>query len=136
MARVAPARSRPRPLAHAGHRSRHTDGLHRRGGRLDGHRAGAPAVGDLRHLADDRRGHAHAGARRTVRHVHAAVLLARRDRRVAPVSADPPESDDAGVAGILHAIREWGAGSGERYVTLADVLAVIIFVALNVYALL
>ncbi len=40
------------------------------------------------------------------------------------------------MAGVLHATRERGAGSGEQDVTLADILAGIIFVALNAYAVL
>src|SRR5207245_1259936 len=112
MARVAPPRARAQPLAHAGHRARHADGLHRRGSGVDGHRAGPPAVGDLWRLEDGGRRHSHAGARRAVRHVHPAVLLPGRHRRLAPVSADPPESDGAGVAGVRHGILEAGGGGG------------------------
>src|SRR5689334_11234742 len=129
MARLAPARPRAPPLAHAGHRVRHADGFHRGGSGVDGHGAGAAAVGDLRRAADVGRRHTHARPHRAISHVHAPVLLPRGDRGLAPVSANPAESHDAGVERLLHAVRE-------RYVTLADVLAGVIFLALNAYALL
>src|SRR5207245_1730478 len=83
----------------AGRRARDADGVRRRGGGMDGDRAGSAAVGDLRCLADARCGHADARPGRPVRDVHAAVLLPRRDRVLAPVSADPAQPRDPGVAG-------------------------------------
>src|SRR5690348_15560429 len=128
MARLAPARPRAPPLAHAGHRVRHADGFHRGGSGVDGHGAGAAAVGDLRRAADVGRRHTHARPCRAISHVHATVLLPRGDRGLAAVSTNPAESRDAG-AERLHGVRE-------RYVTLADLLAGVIFLALNAYALL
>src|SRR5207302_615031 len=72
-------------LAAAGSRARHADGLRGRRGGVDGHRAGSPAVGDLRRLEDPGRRHADAGVGRAVCHLHAALLLPRRDCRLAPV---------------------------------------------------
>src|SRR4029077_8300041 len=129
MARVAPARPRAQPLAHAGHRFRHADGFHRSGSGVDGHGAGPPAMGDLRRPADVGRGDTHARPRRAISHVHAPVRLPRGDRGLAPVSTNPAESHDAGVERFLYAV-------GGRYVTLADLLAGVIFLALNAYALL
>src|SRR3989441_7483964 len=123
-------------LALAGDRARHAVGLHRRRGGGDGYRARPPAVGDLRRLEDAGRRHADAGVGRAVCHLHSALLLPRRDCRLAPVPTHHPQSGGAGVAGILHAARERGAGSGEQHVTLADILAGIVFVALNAYAVL
>src|SRR5207253_934384 len=123
-------------LAPAGSRARHADGLRGRRGGVDGHRAGSPAVGDLRRLEDPGRRHADAGVGRAVCHLHAALLLPRRDCRLAPVPTHHPQSGGAGVARILHGTRERGAGSGEQHVTLADILAGIVFVALNAYAVL
>src|SRR6266705_4271884 len=123
-------------LAPAGSRARRAHGLHRRRGGVDGHRARPPAVGDLRRLEDAGRRHADAGVGRAVCHLHAALLLPRRDCRLAPVPTHHPQSGGAGVARVLHATRERGAGSGEQHVTLADILAGIVFVALNAYAVL
>src|SRR5213078_3474957 len=116
-------------LAPAGDRARHADGLRGRRGGMDGHRAGPPAVGDLRRLKDPGRRHADAGVGRAVCHLHAALLLPRRDCRLAPVPTHHPQSGGAGVARVLHATRE-------QHVTLAGILAGIVFVALNAYAVL
>src|SRR5205807_3028426 len=129
MARVAADGPGAQPLADAGARSRNPAGLHRGRGGLDGDRAGPAAVGDLRRAQDGRCGDPDAGADGPVPHVHAALLLPWCDRRVAPVPAHHPQSGGAGMARILHA-------TGERGVTLADVLAGIVFVALNAYAVL
>src|SRR5438445_3252905 len=123
-------------LAPAGSRARHAHGLHRRRGGVDGHRAGPPAVGDLRRLEDAGRRHADAGVGRALCHLHSALLLPRRDCRLAPVPTHHPQSGGTGMARVLHAARERGAGSGEQHVTLADILAGIVFVALNAYAVL
>src|SRR2546425_3585019 len=123
-------------LALAGDRARHAVGLHRRRGGGDGYRARPPAGGDLRRREDAGRRHADAGVGRAVCHLHAALLLPRRDGRLAPVPTHHPQSGGAGVARVLHATRERGAGSGEQHVTLADILAGIVFVALNAYAVL
>src|SRR5437773_1887710 len=116
-------------LAPAGSRARHADGLRGRRGGVDGHRAGPPAVGDLRRLEDPGRRHADAGVGRAVCHLHSALLLPRRDCRLAPVPTHHPQSGGAGVARVLHATRE-------QHVTLAGILAGIVFVALNAYAVL
>src|SRR3989441_10112195 len=128
MALVAAGGPGPHPVAHARDGAGHADGLHRGRGRVDGHRAGPAAVGDLRGSEDPRRGHPDAGAGRAVRHLHAAVLLPGSDRRVAPVPAHRPQSGGTGMARVLHV--------GRRVVTLADWLAGVIFVALNAYAVL
>src|SRR2546426_1254894 len=128
MALVAAGGPGAQPLAHARDRAGHADGLHRGRGRVDGHRAGPAAVGDLRGSEDPRRGHPDAGAGRAVRHLHAAVLLPGSDRRVAPVPAHRPQPGGTGMARVLHV--------GRRVVTLADWLAGVIFVALNAYAVL
>src|SRR3989454_5455479 len=123
-------------LALAGDRARHAVGLHRRRGGVDGYRARPPAVGDLRRLEDAGRRHADAGVGRTRCHLHSALLLPRRDLRLAPVPTHHPQSGGTGMARVLHAARERGAGSGEQHVTLADILAGIVFVPLNAYAVL
>src|SRR6058998_3520238 len=128
LALVAAGRPGAQPLAHARDRAGHAAGLHRGRGRVDGHRAGPAAVGDLRGSEDPRRGHPDAGAGRAVRHLHAAVLLPGSDRRVAPVPAHRPQSGGTGMARVLHV--------GRRVVTLADWLAGVIFMALNAYAVL
>src|SRR5881296_3223575 len=128
MALVAAGRPGAQPLAHARDCAGHAAGLHRGRGRVDGHRAGPAAVGDLRCPEDPRRGHPDAGAGRAVRHLHAAVLLPGSDRRVAPVPAHRPQSGGTGMARVLHV--------GRRVVTLADWLAGVIFMALNAYAVL
>src|SRR5881296_1534921 len=123
MALVAAGGPGAQPLAHARDRAGHAAGLHRGRGRVDGHRAGPAAVGDLRGSEDPRRGHPDAGAGRAVRHLHAAVLLPGSDRRVAPVPAHRPQSGGTGMARVLHV--------GRRVVTLADWLAGVILLALN-----
>src|SRR6266566_1659688 len=117
LARVARCRSRPRSVAAARDRPRRADGAHRGRGRLDGDGAGPAAVGDLRRAQDRGRRHADAGPDRALPHVHAALLFPGCDRRVAPVPAYPAESGEPGV-------------------TLADLLAGVIFAALNAYAVL
>src|SRR5213594_308697 len=62
MALVAAGGPGAQPLAHARDRAGHAAGLHRGRGRVDGHRAGPAAVGDLRGSEDPRRGHPDAGA--------------------------------------------------------------------------
>src|SRR2546430_1713684 len=128
MAGVAPDRPGTSPVVDAGARARRADGVHRRRGGMDGDGAGSSAVGDLWGLEDARRGHADARPGRPVLDLHAAVLLPGRDRVLAPVPADTAQPRGSGVAGVLHA-----AGCS---VTLADLLAGVIFVALNAYALL
>src|SRR5438093_673674 len=85
---LARCRSGPRSVAAARDRPRHADGADRGRGRLDGDGAGPAAVGDLWSAQDGRRRDADAGPDRTVPHVHAALLLFGRDRRVALVPAD------------------------------------------------
>src|SRR5439155_1532464 len=136
LARVARCRSRPRSVAAARDRPRRADGAHRGRGRLDGDGAGPAAVGDLRRAQDRGRRHADAGPDRALPHVHAALLFPGCDRRVAPVPAYPAESGDPGVAWVLYARQRPGKREGGRGVTLADLLAGVIFVSLNAYGLL
>src|SRR5438132_1506907 len=117
LARVARCGSRPRSVAAARDRPRRADGAHRGRGRLDGDGAGPAALGDLRRAQDRGRRHADARLDRALPHVHAALLFPGCDRRVAPVPAYPAESGEPGV-------------------TLADLLAGVIFAALNAYAVL
>src|SRR5207249_3763555 len=135
MARVATGRPGAQPPAHAGARPRDPAGLPRGRGGLDGHRAGPAAMGDLRSAQDRRRSDPDAGADGPVPHLHAALLLSGRDRRLALVPAHHPQSRGSGMAGVLYAGRR-DAGCGRRVVTLADLLAGVIFVALNAYAVL
>src|SRR2546426_3196126 len=135
MARVATGGPGARSLVPAGGRARDSAGLRGRRGGVDGHRAGPTAVGDLRGPEDPGRRHPDAGAGRAVCHLHSALLLPGRDRRLAPVPAHHPQSGGTGMAGVLHAGRR-DAGCGRRVVTLADLLAGVIFVALNAYAVL
>src|SRR6266498_977672 len=134
MARVATGGPGAQPLADAGDRAR--DPARLRGGRggVDGDRAGPAAVGDLRRDQDRGRSDSDARAGGSVPHLHAALLFPRRDRRLAPVPADHPQSGHTGMARVLHAGKR-DAGCGRR-VTLAILLAGVIFVALNAYAVL
>src|SRR5439155_17447950 len=137
MASVATGGPGAQPLADAGDRARDPAGVRGRRGGLDGDRAGPAAVGDLRRAQDHRRRHPDAGADGPVPHLYAAVLLPRRDRRLAPVPAHPPQSGCAGVAGLLYAgKREAGNGKRGRLSPLADLVAGVIFVAINAYAVL
>src|SRR5882672_10320621 len=135
VARVAAGGLGAQPLAPAGDRARDPAGLRGRRGRLDGDRAGSAAVGDLRRSEDPGRRHPDAGAGRAVRQLHAALLLPGRDRRLAVVPAYHPQSGGTGMARVLYAGRR-EAGCGRRGVSLADLLAGVIFVALNAYVVL
>src|SRR3989441_843781 len=92
-------------------------GVHRDRSGLGRHGSGSPALGDLRGPEDRGRCHADAGADRAVSHVHAAVLLPGRDRGLAAVPSNHSKS------------------AGHR-MSLAELVAGIIVVALNAYALL
>src|SRR5206468_10054029 len=117
MARLAWQGPRPRPPADAGTRPRHAHGVHRDRSGLGRDGSGSPALGDLRGPEDRGRRHADAGAHRAVSHVHPAVLLSGCDRELALVPSDHPQSQ------------------GHR-MSLAELVAGIIVVALNAYALL
>src|SRR5881409_3123302 len=117
MARLAWQGPRPRPRADAGTRPRHAHGVHRDRSGLGRDGSGSPALGDLRGPEDRGRRHADAGAHRAVSHVHPAVLLSGCDRELALVPSDHPQSP------------------GHR-MSLAELVAGIIVVALNAYALL
>src|SRR2546428_94652 len=116
-ARLAWQGPRPRPPADAGTRPRHAHGVHRDRSGLGRDGSGSPALGDLRGPEDRGRRHADAGAHRAVSHVHPAVLLSGCDRELALVPSDHPQSP------------------GHR-MSLAELVAGIIVVALNAYALL
>src|SRR6058998_1634054 len=113
MARVATGGPGAQSLAPAGDRPRHADGLRGRRGGVDGHRAGPPALGDLRRFEDPGCRHADAGFGRAVCHLHAALLLPRRHCRLAPVPTHHPQSGGAGMARILYA-GKWETGNGKR----------------------
>src|SRR5206468_11118218 len=117
MARLAWQGPRPRPPADAGTRPHHAHGVHRDRSGLGRDGSGSPALGDLRGPEDRGRRHADAGAHRAVSHVHPAVLLSGCDRELALVPSDHPQSP------------------GHR-MSLAELVAGIIVVALNAYALL
>src|SRR3989454_307238 len=117
VARVARQGPRPRPMADAGTRARHAHGVHRDRSGVGRHGNGSSAVGDLRRPEDRGRRHPDAGAHRAVSHGHPAVLLPGRDRGLAAVPSDHSKS------------------AGHR-MSLAELVAGIIVVALNAYALL
>src|SRR5467141_1505886 len=135
MARMATGGPGAPSLAPAGDRARDPAGLRCRGGGVDGHRAGPTAMGDLRRLEDRGCGHPDAGAGRAICHFHSALLLPGRDRRLAVVPAHHPQSGGTGMARVLYAGRR-EAGCGRRGVSLSDLLAGVIFVALNAYVVL
>src|SRR5439155_15563591 len=116
---------------------RHAAGVHRDRGGVDGNGAGAPAVGDLWRAADPGCGDADARAHGAARRLHAAVLLSRRDRGVAPLS--PHRAQPWSARGVVARRLAAAGGRGKREegrVTLADLLAGITVVALNAYVLL
>src|SRR6267378_254934 len=100
-----------------GARDRGPIGVSGRGSRLDGHGAGPPALDHFRRSEDCRCGDAHAGSHRAVRHDHAAVLRAGRDRGCAALPANRAESADV-------------------MPSLPDTLAGVILAALTAYVLL
>src|SRR5205807_7417466 len=66
----------------------------------------------------------------------ASLLLPGGGCRVAPLPSDPAESGNPRVAWVLYAGGQPGKEEGGRGVTLADILAAVVFVALNAYAVL
>src|SRR6267143_150033 len=116
MAGSTETRLRDAPRVSRGARDCRALRVPRGGGRLDGHRARPPALGDFRHSEDRRRRDAHAGSDRAVCRDHAALLRAcgRRGRRTLP----PDHPEPGGVV-----------------FSLPNVLAGIILVSLTAYVL-
>src|SRR6266478_446043 len=116
MAGSAETRLRDAPQVSRGARDCRALWVPRGGGRLDGHRARPPALGDFRHSEDRRRRDAHAGSDRAVCRDHAALLRAcgRRGRRTLP----PDHPEPGGVV-----------------LSLPNVLAGIVLVSLTAYVL-